>query len=133
MIKKLLLTIAAVLCAASLLAQSDWGGVTGTVVNRAGRAPIAGAALTLSQNGETVAATISDAEGKIATAKSEAIADAEGKVNAAKTELQGKIDTVSGALDTYKTENNAVVALKANAADVYNKAEVEAMLTWGEF
>ncbi len=64
MIKKLLLTIAAVLCAASLLAQSDWGGVTGTVVNRAGRAPIAGAALTLSQNGETVAATISDAEGK---------------------------------------------------------------------
>ena len=64
MIKKLLLTIAAVLCAASLLAQSDWGGVTGTVVNRAGRAPIAGAALTLSQNGETVAATTSDSEGK---------------------------------------------------------------------
>lgn len=79
------------------------------------------------------AEAIADAEGKIATAKSEAIADAEGKVAAAKSELQGKIDTVSGALDTYKTENNAVVALKANAADVYNKAEVEAMLTWGEF
>ena len=76
---------------------------------------------------------ISDAEGKIATAKGEAIADAEGKVNAAKTEMQGKIDTVSGALNTYKTDNDAVVALKANAADVYNKAEVEAMLTWGEF
>ena len=79
------------------------------------------------------AEAIADAEGKIATAKGEAIADAEGKVNAAKEDLQGKIDTVSGALNTYKTENNAAVALKANAADVYNKAEVEAMLTWGEF
>lgn len=76
---------------------------------------------------------IADAEGKIATAKGEAIADAEGKVNAAKTELQGKIDTVSGALDTYKTENNAAVALKADASAVYTKAEVEAMLTWAEF
>lgn len=65
----------------------------------------------------------------IAAAKSET----ESQVGAAKTEMQGKIDTVSGALDTYKTENNAAVALKANAADVYNKAEVEAMLTWGEF
>jgi len=79
------------------------------------------------------AEAIADAEGKIATAKGEAIADAEGKVNAAKSDLQGKIDTVSGALNTYKTENDAVVSLKANAADVYNKAEVEAMLTWGEF
>jgi hypothetical protein len=36
MIKKLLLTIAAVLCATSLFAQkSDWGGVKGTVANRA--------------------------------------------------------------------------------------------------
>ena len=65
----------------------------------------------------------------VAAAKTET----ESQVGVAKTEMQGKIDTVSGALDTYKTENNAVVALKANAADVYNKAEVEAMLTWGEF
>lgn len=79
------------------------------------------------------AEAIADAEGKIATAKGEAIADAEGKVNAAKTEMQGKIDTVSGALDTYKTENNAAVATKANAADVFTKTEVEAMLTWGDF
>ena len=79
------------------------------------------------------AEAIADAEGKIATAKGEAIADAEGKVNAAKEDLQGKIDTVSGALNTYKTENDAAVALKANAADVYKKTEVEAMLTWGEF
>ena len=64
MIKKLLLTIAAVLCATGLFAQAEWGGVKGTVVNRAGRAPIAGAALTLSQNGETVAAATSDADGK---------------------------------------------------------------------
>ena len=87
---------------------------------------------------------IADAEGKIATAIEGAKTDASNKdavvlaeaqkgIADAKADLQVKIDTVSGALDTYKTENNAVVALKANAADVYNKAEVEAMLTWGEF
>ena len=64
MIKKLLLTIAVVLCASNLFAQGEWGGVKGTVVNRAGRAPIAGAALTLSQGGEAVASATSDAEGK---------------------------------------------------------------------
>ena len=65
MIKKVLLTIVAVLCAASLFAQkSDFGGVKGTVVNRAGRAPIADATLTLSQKGETVATAVSDADGK---------------------------------------------------------------------
>ena len=64
MIKKLLLTIAAVLCATALFAQSEWGGVKGTVVNRAGRAPIAGAVMTFSQSGETVATVTSDAEGK---------------------------------------------------------------------
>ena len=64
MIKKVLLTIAAVLCASSLFAQSEWGGVKGTVVNRAGRAPIAGAELILSQDGEAVATATSDADGK---------------------------------------------------------------------
>ena len=65
MIKKVLLTIAAVLCATAMFAQkSDWGGVKGTVVNRAGRAPIANATLTLSQNGEAVETATSDAEGK---------------------------------------------------------------------
>lgn len=52
---------------------------------------------------------------------------------AADTTLQGNIDTVSGALNTYKTENNAAVALKANSADVYTKVEIETMLTWGSF
>ena len=64
MIKKVLLFIAAVLCSASLFAQSTTGGVRGTVVNRVGRAPIAGATLNLSLNGETVATAVSDAEGK---------------------------------------------------------------------
>ena len=65
MIKKALLFIAALLCSFALFAQrSDWGGVKGTVVNRVGRAPIADAALTLSQNGETVATAVSDAEGR---------------------------------------------------------------------
>lgn len=68
-----------------------------------------------------------------ADAVSAANAETASQVGAAKTEMQGKIDDVSTALNTYKTENNAAVALKANAADVYNKAEVEAMLTWGEF
>ena len=64
MIKKLLLTIATVLCATALFAQqSEFGGVKGTVVNRAGRAPIAGASLTISQFGETLAAATSDADG----------------------------------------------------------------------
>ena len=62
MIKKLLLTIAAVVCSAALFAQSDFGGVKGTVVNRAGRAPIANAALTISQNGENCATAISAEE-----------------------------------------------------------------------
>ena len=47
--------------------------------------------------------------------------------------VQGNIDTVSGALDTYKTENDAAVALKANSADVYTKAEVEDLMSWGSF
>ena len=61
------------------------------------------------------------------------LAEAQKGIAAAKTELQGNIDTVSGALNTYKTNNDAAVALKANAADVYTKDQVEVMLTWGEF
>ena len=65
MIKKVLLTIAAILCSIALFAQkNDWGGVKGTVVNRAGRAPIAGAELVISQSGEEMASAVSDAEGK---------------------------------------------------------------------
>ena len=64
MIKKVLLFVAAVLCSASLSAQNGAGGVRGTVVNRAGRAPIADAVLTFSLNGEKVAEATSDAAGK---------------------------------------------------------------------
>ena len=62
--KKLLLTIAAVFCAFSLFAQGQWGGVKGTVVNRAGRSAIPGASVELSQNGHNVASVQADAEGK---------------------------------------------------------------------
>ena len=63
--KKTLLLIEAMFCSLLVFAQrNDWGGVKGTVVNRAGRAPIAGAALTLAQAGETVATAVSDADGK---------------------------------------------------------------------
>ena len=51
-------------CSLALMAQDQWGGVKGTVVNRAGRGPIAGAELILSQGGETVASVKSDDEGK---------------------------------------------------------------------
>ena len=64
MIKKLLLTIAAVLCSIALFAQSNWGGVKGTVVNRAGRAAVAQAEIVLSQNGKQVAAAQADSEGR---------------------------------------------------------------------
>ena len=62
--KKLLLTIAAVFCTFSLFAQGQWGGVKGTVVNRAGKHPLAQATVTLSQNGDVVATLTSDTEGK---------------------------------------------------------------------
>ena len=72
----------------------------------------------------------------IASAK----AETEKQVGAEKTAreqavagVQGNIDTISGALNTYKTENNAAVALKANSADVYTKTEVENFLSWGTF
>ena len=65
MIKKVLLFIAALLCSFALIAQNnDWGGVKGTVVNRAGRTPIADAEITLSQGGESLATVTSDSEGK---------------------------------------------------------------------
>ena len=64
-----------------------------------------------------------------------------------KAELQAEIDAdvkvVNDALEGYKTSNDAEVAKKANAADVYAKtetytqAEVDALIsaahTWGEF
>ena len=61
--KKVLLLIAAICCSLGLFAQSQWGGVKGTVVNRAGRVPIVQADITLSQSGETVAKTVSGADG----------------------------------------------------------------------
>ena len=62
--KKLLLSLAAILCTFSLFAQSEWGGVKGTVVNRAGRVAVPGASVVLSQNGQNVASAQADAEGK---------------------------------------------------------------------
>ena len=64
MIKKLLLTIAAVLCSVVLFAQNPWGGVKGTVVNRAGRAAVAQAQIVLSQNGKEVTTAQADEEGR---------------------------------------------------------------------
>ncbi len=60
--RKTLLLIVAALCSISLFAQGT-GGVKGTVVNRAGRQPIANAEISLSMDGELVASTTSDTEG----------------------------------------------------------------------
>ncbi len=62
--KKILIFITAALCSLSLFAQSNEGGVKGTVVNRAGRAPIADAVVTLYQGSEIFAEVITDADGK---------------------------------------------------------------------
>ena len=62
--RRILLTIAAVLWGFALFAQSDFGGIKGVVVNRAGRVPISNAVLMISQNGEQVATVTSDSEGK---------------------------------------------------------------------
>ncbi len=62
--KKILLFVVAVLCSLSLVAQTLDGGVKGTVVNRAGRVPIAYAQITLTMAGETVATATSDSEGR---------------------------------------------------------------------
>ena len=63
-LKKVLLFIMAILCSVAMFAQGQWGGVKGTVVNRSGRMPLAQAAISVSQGGETVATVVSDAEGK---------------------------------------------------------------------
>ncbi len=62
--KKILIFITAALCTLSLFAQEKVGGVKGTVVNRAGRAPIAEASIVISMNGDAVAEATSDADGK---------------------------------------------------------------------
>ena len=62
--KKVLLFITVMFCSFSLFAQSDMGGVKGTVVNRAGRVPVAHAVITLSQDGEAVASGQSGEDGK---------------------------------------------------------------------
>jgi len=63
MFKKMAMALAAVLCSVSLFAQAT-GGVKGTVVNRSGRVPVAGAVIMLSQNGETIVSGKSASDGK---------------------------------------------------------------------
>lgn len=86
-----------------------------------------------------------DAEATAAAALAAAKTELEGKISDAETAAKGHADTEVGkvqeALNQYKTDNDAVVALKANAADVYTQEEVDdaieaavaAATTWGEF
>ena len=78
---------------------------------------------------------IDTADGKIAALETASA------THATKTEV-GEVKT---AFNEYKTSNDAAVALKANADDVYTKTEVynktetykknevDALLAWGEF
>ena len=62
--KKIILAFATLLMTIPVLAQNDWGGVKGTVVNRIGRVPVAGAEIQISQNGTSVARGTSGEDGK---------------------------------------------------------------------
>ena len=59
--KRLMTTAMALLLAIAAFAQT--GGVKGTVVDRQGRKPVQGAALTLSRGGQTLAEGVTDKEG----------------------------------------------------------------------
>jgi len=61
--KKFLAALSALVISATMFAQGYTGGVKGTVVNRAGRVPVAGAMLTLSQGNEVVATAKSASDG----------------------------------------------------------------------
>lgn len=70
--KKLTAIVSALLCALSLFAQIPTGGIKATVVNRAGRAPIAGAEVKLIQGESIVGSLTASEEGKFLF---EAVAD----------------------------------------------------------
>jgi len=61
--KRILTFLSVLLLSATMFAQMYTGGVKGTVVNRAGRVPVAGATLVLSKGGETIAETKSGKDG----------------------------------------------------------------------
>lgn len=63
MLRKLTLSVSALLCALCLLAQDPTGGVRGTVVSRADRSAVAQASITLSQGSSVIARTSSDQDG----------------------------------------------------------------------
>ena len=63
MLRKLTLSVSALLCALCLLAQDPTGGVRGTVVSRADRSAVAQASITLSQGSSVIARTTTDQDG----------------------------------------------------------------------
>jgi len=66
MIKRITLSIAALLMAASMFAQEPTGGVKGTVVNRSTKEPVQSAKLVLYSGAEEVASLLSDENGNFA-------------------------------------------------------------------
>ena len=87
-----------------------------------------------------------NAEATAAAALDTAKTELEGKITAAETAAKGHADTEAGkvqtALETYQTENDAVVAGKADKAttlagygiaDAMTADQINALLTWGEF
>lgn len=89
-----------------------------------------------------------NAEATADAALSAAKRDLEGKINTAKTEVEGKVTTLSGTVNSNSDAIEALQTGKANKAttlkgygitdaytraQTYNKDEVDAKLTWGEF
>ena len=62
--KKLISMVCCLLMAVALFAQAPTGGVTGSIVSRAGRLPIPGANLIILKDGQTVTSQVSESDGK---------------------------------------------------------------------
>ena len=58
--KKLTSMVCCLLMAVSLFAQTPTGGVTGSIVSRAGRLPIPGASLIIQKDGQTIATSVAE-------------------------------------------------------------------------
>ena len=122
---------------------SNWDGEVGAKVLAETKTTTAEVKTQIEAYGYATEADLTLAEGRIAVLEGinhDAYKAADATL---KSELQGEIDAdvkvVNDALETYKTSNNAEIAKKANSADVYAKtetytqAEIQALLTWGEF
>lgn len=129
--------------------DADVAAAIAAEVSRADGAYDAKGSAANAQIAATVAAAnaLDAAKTEIATAIADAKTEAANQDIAILAEAQNGIAAVQTAIDTYKVDNDAAVALKANASDVYDKSEtftqdevnaaieaaVTAAMQWAEF